>query len=502
MAGTYIPDSVSKLGLVRVFSGIDGSVLHQFKGDMIRGRFAAAFSAAGDLDNDGYADLVIGSPYAHLEDLGFGFARIILGADLRNDVDLDFVINSADPDDDNDGMPDAWELANSLNPLAANGAQDADGDEITNLQEFQNNLDPHVSNIDPDGDGIANANDNCITAFNSGQADHDGDGLGNACDADDDNDSMPDNWELTYGLDRFDATDANLDLDGDLATNLQEYQNSFNPSLIDNDADADQVNDLVDNCPLDYNPNQVDIDKDKQGNVCDPDGSDQDGDGSIGSEESLAGTSDNDGDQRPYWWFTLQGDHPTGEFGESVSDAGDVNGDGYGDVIVGARSSDYDYRQAGSAYVFSSIDGVTLYKFLGDDDSDFFGNSVSGAGDVNGDGYDDLIVGASGDDGSGTNSGQVKVFSGLNGSVLYIFNGDGSGDYFGNSVSGAGDVNNDGYDDFIVGASEDDNNGSRSGSARIFSGLTGSALLTVKSVSMSFIRSTVRNRRAVPDIEI
>ncbi|MHC4093821.1 MAG: FG-GAP repeat protein, partial [Planctomycetota bacterium] len=86
---------------------------------------------------------------------------------------------------------------------------------------------------------------------------------------------------------------------------------------------------------------------------------------------------------------------------------------------------------------------TTLYIFQGDSAGDRFGGSVSGAGDVNGDGFADLIVGARWDDNNGSNSGSARVFSGVDGSVLFTFNGDSAGDYFGSSVSGAGDVNGD-----------------------------------------------------------
>ena len=141
-----------------------------------------------------------------------------------------------------------------------------------------------------------------------------------------------------------------------------------------------------------------------------------------------------------------------------------------GDDTIGRNSSN------GSARVFSGVDGSVLYNFEGDSARDGFGGSVSGAGDVNGDGFADLIVGAPFDDNNGSISGSARVFSGVDGSVLYDFDGDSAGDLFGGSVSSAGDVNGDGFDDLIVGANCDDNNGTRSGSARVFSGVDGSVL--------------------------
>ncbi len=176
--------------------------------------------------------------------------------------------------------------------------------------------------------------------------------------------------------------------------------------------------------------------------------------------------------------YTFDGDSAGDWFGSAVSGAGDINGDGFDDVIVGAKWADNNGLSSGSARVFSGLDGSVLYTFHGDSAGDFLGFSVSGAGDVNGDGYDDVVVGAPRDDNTASDSGSARVFSGLNGSILYTFNGDSASDSLGGSVSGAGDANGDGFDDIIVGASSDDNNGIGSGSARVFSGFDGSVLYT------------------------
>ena len=159
---------------------------------------------------------------------------------------------------------------------------------------------------------------------------------------------------------------------------------------------------------------------------------------------------------------------------------GDVDGDGRADFIVGALHDDpAGLANAGSAYVFSGADGSLLYQVSGDTSNDWFGQSVSGAGDVNGDGRADFIVGTNFDDPAGpTNAGSAYVFSGADGSLLYHVTGDTAGDRFGYSVSGAGDVNGDGRADFIVGARQDDpaGGGTNTGSAYVFSGADGSPL--------------------------
>ena len=127
---------------------------------------------------------------------------------------------------------------------------------------------------------------------------------------------------------------------------------------------------------------------------------------------------------------------------------GDVNGDWVEDLIVGASRDDTIAEDSGSAHVFSGADGSTLYNFYGDSEGGWFGTSVSGAGDVNGDGFDDVIVGTIFDF---DRTGSAQVFSGSDGSILYDFAGD-STSFFGQSTIDVGDVNGDGLADFVIDA--------------------------------------------------
>jgi len=173
--------------------------------------------------------------------------------------------------------------------------------------------------------------------------------------------------------------------------------------------------------------------------------------------------------------YTFLGDTTGDNFGISVSDAGDVNMDGYADVIVGAHNNNSGAKNGNYARVFSGRDGKILYTFKGDKKGDFFGVRVSGAGDVDKDGYPDVIVGAT--EFTLSRRGYARVFSGKTGKALYTFLGDANGDMFGIRVSGAGDVNADGYADLVVGA---DRANSWIGYARVFSGKDGRALYTFK----------------------
>jgi len=176
--------------------------------------------------------------------------------------------------------------------------------------------------------------------------------------------------------------------------------------------------------------------------------------------------------------FTLSGDSVGDRFGAAVCGTGDVNGDGRDDVAVGAPDDDNNGADSGMVRVYSGADGSVLYTFDGDGAGDALGHSVAAAGDVDGDGYDDLIAGAPRDDNAGNNSGMARVYSGRDGSVLHTFDGDSPFDVFGGAVGAAGDINGDGNSDLIVGAAGDDNNGMSSGSVRVLSGADGATLFT------------------------
>lgn len=176
----------------------------------------------------------------------------------------------------------------------------------------------------------------------------------------------------------------------------------------------------------------------------------------------------------------LTGEAINNYFGISVSSAGDVNGDGFADVIVGA----YGYNNnTGRAYIYfggSLMNNIPDITMTGSATSDLFGVSVSSAGDVNGDGYADVIAGASG---YSTGTGRAYIYLGgssMNNTADVTLTGTAASNFFGYSVSSAGDVNSDGYADVIAGAY-----GYSSSTGRAYIFLGGSAMNNLADVTLT-----------------
>ncbi len=175
---------------------------------------------------------------------------------------------------------------------------------------------------------------------------------------------------------------------------------------------------------------------------------------------------------------TLESNQSSANLGYSVSSAGDVNGDGYSDVIVGAYNYDNGQTNEGAAFIHhgsSSGISTTAAAMVESNQADAnFGYSVSTAGDVNGDGYSDVIVGAYNYDNGQADEGAAFVYhgsaSGISTTAAAMVQSNQIDANLGGSVALAGDVNNDGYSDVIVGASSFNNGQNNEGVAYVYHG--------------------------------
>ncbi len=404
---------------------------------------------------------------------------------------------SVSADTDTDGMLDCFEILNGFNPnLISDAALDADSDGLSNLDEQTAGTDPNDDDSDNDGllDGFEITFGFDPLGANEASLDGDSDGLDNLseqtagtdpADDDSDNDGLLDGAEVNTHL--TNPLDDDSDDDG-LSDGAEVNTHSTNPVLADSDSDGlsdgDEINTHLTN-PLDddsdddglldgaeintHSTNPLVADTDNDGlsdgdevnvHTTDPTDTDSDNDGFNDGAEIQFGTDPNQAIDNPLQAKLTASDGASSDsFGRSVAISGDT-------AVIGAHEDDDNGSRSGSAYVYVRSGGVWTeqQKLTASDGAadDIFGYSVAIDGDT-------VIIGAVLDDDNGSGSGSAYVYarSGCPGACVWteqqkLTASDGAADDdFGFSAAISGDT-------LVVGAYQDDDNGSNSGSAYVY----------------------------------
>lgn len=389
--------------------------------------------------------------------------RAIAEGDFRGDIAIDNIelikINNSSADNDADGVENSVDLcpdtalAESVDDNGCSAAQrDSDSDGFADSidafpldsSEWLDTDSDFVGNNtddDDDNDGVLDIND-AFPLDSSESLDTDNDGIGNNADNDDDGDSVADANDA-FPLDNSETLDTDNDGLGNNA---------------DTDDDGDSVPDTEDAFPLD--PSEwADSDADGIGDNSDP----------FPNDPNTLNTTYLHGEIL----YEFSGASSSDQLGSSVGAHGDVNNDGIEDFVVGAPQP-INGGIGGYAQVYSGADGAVLFSFTGSYNRQKLGTSVALLRDVNADGHDEVLIGAPGECSSSgnTDSGSARLYSGLDGSLLYTFLGTAIDDCFGYSVAAAGDIDLDGIDDLLVGA--------KNGYVQAFSGVDGTTIYTLQ----------------------
>ena len=157
---------------------------------------------------------------------------------------------------------------------------------------------------------------------------------------------------------------------------------------------------------------------------------------------------------------TIEVNQSEAYLGDQVAGAGDVNNDGYDDIIIAAPNFDNGQTDEGAVYLHlgsaSGISSTPTLMLEGNQASCYFGSTIAAAGDLNNDGFDDVLISAVTYDNGEVNEGMVFIYygnaSGLNTTPAYTLEANQAGAYFGRGLSGNADVNNDGFTDIAIGA--------------------------------------------------
>ena len=379
-------------------------------------------SGAGDINGDGYDDLIIGAPYAaspdatDIDDTSYGTSYVIYGSADGQDIQLNTLSTS-------DGFKIFSASSSDHSGWSVSGAGDINGDGYDDLII-----------------GAPGASVDHNTGYGAGY--------------------------VMYGQKENRHKDVNLSaFDGFVITGVQSAHNKFSGADVSSagDINGDGYDDLI------IGERFINV----KGSNYVVYGSDRNSRDNVDFNDFTA----SDG-------FIINGEFSSGFNDFSVSGAGDINGDGYDDLIIGAPKAEPDDQaqdyNSGISYVVYGQEGATRgeidlntfpnedytdgFKIIGAKQGDQSGTSVSGAADINGDGFDDLIIGAPEAGGKagisyvvygqkGKDRGQINLNTFTNEDYTdgFKINGVATNDKSGTSVS-AGDINGDGFDDLIIGA--------------------------------------------------
>jgi hypothetical protein len=177
---------------------------------------------------------------------------------------------------------------------------------------------------------------------------------------------------------------------------------------------------------------------------------------------------------------THDGPGPGRRMGKVVSAAGDQNGDGVPDYAIGSTFGNEFMYPSGEIELRSGADGSLIRTYSSSSNWDHFGASLAAVGDIDGDGLDDLAIGAYDDDWSGLGSGAVFIYSGADGHAIHTLRGAHPWDRFGFSLIGCGDMDFDGVPDFGVGAPNQKAGAKSAGKVTFHSGATGAQLSSAR----------------------
>jgi large repetitive protein len=176
--------------------------------------------------------------------------------------------------------------------------------------------------------------------------------------------------------------------------------------------------------------------------------------------------------------FTYEGADAFDFAGDQVAPGGDINADGTPDILVTVYGEGPGFAP-GTVHALSGKGGAVIRSWTGTDPNGYYGTGLDGVGDIDKDGYGDVLIGAPYADTNGLDSGRATLYSGKTGAVIYTWAPDPAGTNYGDCVTGLGDIDADTWPDFAIGAPGYGPAPIELGRVYIYSGKTGSLITTI-----------------------